>query len=199
MSVVAKGLDPGSVSVGEVMSMEPETAGYQTTVLDALHTMHDSKVQHLPVVGETGEFVGVVDVLQLTLLVLERAGEGEGGNQACGEGWQQLMGAALGDGSTTRHTATDIGADDADAFAIGVVNERRARRSSVGSVRSSHVHSRAGADRDMLAIQRELQNEVDASSADQRAAPRNTRLVVKVRADVAACVRALRSSLLHSF
>jgi CBS domain-containing protein len=72
--VVAKGYNPSLIHVGDVMTAEPDTVGSQMTILDALHQMHDGRYLHLPVVGETGALIGLVDVLELTYGVMTRAG-----------------------------------------------------------------------------------------------------------------------------
>ena len=41
--VVAKGLDAEKTTVGQVMTPDPDTADVRTTVLDALHQMHDNR------------------------------------------------------------------------------------------------------------------------------------------------------------
>jgi signal-transduction protein with cAMP-binding, CBS, and nucleotidyltransferase domain len=52
MRVVAQGLSPATTNVDKVMTPNPECVGLDTTLVDALHTMHDSKFLHLPVVDQ---------------------------------------------------------------------------------------------------------------------------------------------------
>ena len=66
--VVAKEKSPDVVSVGDVMTANPDSVSADLTLLDALREMHDHKFLHLPVRdGEEsdGLVVGLVDVMQL--------------------------------------------------------------------------------------------------------------------------------------
>ncbi|GAQ87513.1 CBS / octicosapeptide/Phox/Bemp1 (PB1) domains-containing protein [Klebsormidium nitens] len=66
MRVVAVGLKPDETPVADVMTKKPETTSLETTIVDALHIMHDGRFLHLPVVDKSGGCVGCVDVLMLT-------------------------------------------------------------------------------------------------------------------------------------
>ncbi|RYQ94302.1 hypothetical protein Ahy_B08g089189 isoform B [Arachis hypogaea] len=55
MRVVAQNLAPDTTPVEKVMTSNPEHASLETTILDALHMMHDGKFLHLPVVDK-GKF-----------------------------------------------------------------------------------------------------------------------------------------------
>ncbi|CAG7908026.1 unnamed protein product [Brassica rapa] len=66
MRVVAKNLSPELTLVEKVMTPNPETACMETTIVDALHVMHDGKFLHLPVLDKDGYVVACVDVLQIT-------------------------------------------------------------------------------------------------------------------------------------
>lgn len=66
MRVVAQNLSPELTLVEKVMTPNPEYATMDTTILEALHTMHDGRFLHLPVQDKDGSFVACVDVLQLT-------------------------------------------------------------------------------------------------------------------------------------
>lgn len=66
MRVVAQNLSPELTLVEKVMTASPECATLETTILDALHKMHDGKFLHLPVLGQDGQIVACLDVLQLT-------------------------------------------------------------------------------------------------------------------------------------
>ncbi|KAK4354198.1 hypothetical protein RND71_026392 [Anisodus tanguticus] len=50
----------------EVMTSNPECATLETTILEALHIMHDGKFLHLPVLDRDGCAVACIDVLQIT-------------------------------------------------------------------------------------------------------------------------------------
>ncbi|XP_039133399.1 CBS domain-containing protein CBSCBSPB1 [Dioscorea cayenensis subsp. rotundata] len=66
MRVIAKQLPPSLTSVEKVMTPNPVCGTVDTPVLDALHTIHDGKFLHLPVVDRDGDIVSIVDVLQVT-------------------------------------------------------------------------------------------------------------------------------------
>ncbi|KAI3984079.1 hypothetical protein MKX01_035206 [Papaver californicum] len=66
MRVVAQNLSPELTLVEKVMTSDPECATLETTILDALHIMHDGKFLHLPVVDKDGCLVACIDVLQIT-------------------------------------------------------------------------------------------------------------------------------------
>ncbi|CAL0325215.1 unnamed protein product [Lupinus luteus] len=66
MRVVAQNLSPELTLVEKVMTPNPECASLDTTILDALHMMHDGKFLHLPVLDRDGYVTACVDVLQIT-------------------------------------------------------------------------------------------------------------------------------------
>ncbi|XP_021273732.1 CBS domain-containing protein CBSCBSPB3 isoform X2 [Herrania umbratica] len=66
MRVVAQNLSPELTLVEKVMTPNPECATIETTILDALHIMHDGKFLHLPVLDRDGTVAACVDVLQIT-------------------------------------------------------------------------------------------------------------------------------------
>ncbi|ESQ52280.1 hypothetical protein EUTSA_v10016477mg [Eutrema salsugineum] len=66
MRVVAQNLSPELTLVEKVMTPNPECASMETTILDALHIMHDGKFLHLPVLDKDGFAAACVDVLQIT-------------------------------------------------------------------------------------------------------------------------------------
>ncbi|KAI4343598.1 hypothetical protein L6164_010932 [Bauhinia variegata] len=66
MRVIAQNLPPESTLVEKVMTSNPECATIDTPIVDALHTMHDGKFLHLPVVDRDGIVVAVVDVIHIT-------------------------------------------------------------------------------------------------------------------------------------
>ncbi|KAK4264674.1 hypothetical protein QN277_025817 [Acacia crassicarpa] len=66
MRVVAQNMSPELTLVEKVMTPNPECASLETTILDALHMMHDGKFLHLPVVDRDGYVTACVDVLQIT-------------------------------------------------------------------------------------------------------------------------------------
>ncbi|CAN4112841.1 unnamed protein product [Withania somnifera] len=66
MRVVAQNLSPELTLVEKVMTSKPECATLETTILEALHIMHDGKFLHLPVLDRDGCVVACIDVLQIT-------------------------------------------------------------------------------------------------------------------------------------
>ncbi|XWS60254.1 hypothetical protein CRYUN_Cryun07bG0020600 [Craigia yunnanensis] len=69
MWVITQNLPPETTLVEKVMTPDPEFATVDTPIVDALHTMHDGKFVHLPVVDRgdmNGEIVAVVDVIHVT-------------------------------------------------------------------------------------------------------------------------------------
>uniref|UniRef100_A0A0E0IYR4 CBS domain-containing protein n=1 Tax=Oryza nivara TaxID=4536 RepID=A0A0E0IYR4_ORYNI len=66
MRVVTQNLSPELTHVEKVMTAHPECATLDTSILDALHIMHDGKFLHIPVVDGEGRVVACLDVLQIT-------------------------------------------------------------------------------------------------------------------------------------
>ncbi|CAI9271692.1 unnamed protein product [Lactuca saligna] len=66
MRVVAQNLPPELTFVEKVMTPNPKCATVDTTILEALHIMHDGKFLHLPVIDKDGSVVACLDVLQIT-------------------------------------------------------------------------------------------------------------------------------------
>uniref|UniRef100_J3NBR0 CBS domain-containing protein n=2 Tax=Oryza brachyantha TaxID=4533 RepID=J3NBR0_ORYBR len=77
MRVVAQNLSPELTLVEKVMTINPDFATLDTTILDALHIMHDGKFLHIPVVDREGQIAACLDVLQLTHTAIQLV---EGGN-----------------------------------------------------------------------------------------------------------------------
>lgn len=66
MRVITQNLSPESTPVEKVMTPNPECVVIDTPIVDALHTMHDGKFLHLPVVNRDGIVVATVDVIHIT-------------------------------------------------------------------------------------------------------------------------------------
>ncbi|KAL2532824.1 CBS domain-containing protein CBSCBSPB3 [Abeliophyllum distichum] len=66
MRVVAQNLSPELTLVEKVMTQSPECATLETTILEALHIMHDGKFLHLPVIDKDGSIAACLDVLQIS-------------------------------------------------------------------------------------------------------------------------------------
>ncbi|KAI1908186.1 hypothetical protein LOZ58_003146 [Ophidiomyces ophidiicola] len=72
LRVIAPGLDPATCSVVRVMTPHPDFAPTDMSIQAALRKMHDGHYLNLPVMNESGEIVGMVDVLKLTYATLEQ-------------------------------------------------------------------------------------------------------------------------------
>ncbi|XP_075473758.1 CBS domain-containing protein CBSCBSPB3-like isoform X2 [Primulina tabacum] len=66
MRVVAQNLSPELTLVEKVMTQNPECVTLESTILEALHIMHDGKFLHLPVLDKDGGIAACMDVLQIT-------------------------------------------------------------------------------------------------------------------------------------
>ncbi|CAK9212963.1 unnamed protein product [Sphagnum troendelagicum] len=95
MKVIAQGLLPESTTMDKVMTPNPECAGLDTTLVDALHIMHDGKFLHLPVVDQEGYIVGCIDVLQLTNGAVATVGSSGGGADMASTMMQKFWDSAL--------------------------------------------------------------------------------------------------------
>ncbi|KAL8200072.1 hypothetical protein R6Q57_011411 [Mikania cordata] len=82
MRVVAQNLSPELTLVEKVMTPNPAYATTGTTILEALHVMHDGKFLHLPVVEKDGSIVACVDVLQITQAAISLAESNSGADVA---------------------------------------------------------------------------------------------------------------------
>ena len=71
---LATGRDPSMCLVSEAMTPNPDYASMDTTIVDALHLMHDGKFLHLPILGKDGRVEGLTDVLQVTYGVVNQMG-----------------------------------------------------------------------------------------------------------------------------
>ncbi|CAO3660085.1 unnamed protein product [Rhizopus stolonifer] len=78
LRVIAGGLAPDNCSVVRVMTPHPDTALPSTSILDALKKMHDGHYLNLPVLDESKNIVGLIDVLRLTYATLEQINSIEG-------------------------------------------------------------------------------------------------------------------------
>ncbi|PIN22386.1 hypothetical protein CDL12_04892 [Handroanthus impetiginosus] len=107
MRVIAQDLPPESTLVEKVMTPNPECATVDTPIVDALHTMHDGKFLHLPVVDKDGIVVAVVDVLHITHAAVATVGNtagvnSEAANTMMQKFWDSAMDLAPDDEDETR-------------------------------------------------------------------------------------------------
>ncbi|KAH0609523.1 uncharacterized protein H6S33_013009 [Morchella sextelata] len=110
LRVIAAGLDPGNCSVVRVMTPHPDFAPLDMSIQAALRKMHDGHYLNLPVMNDSGEIVGMVDVLKLTYATLEQInsmGTGDSEGPAWNKFWLSLDNdseSVVSD--STRHTAS---------------------------------------------------------------------------------------------
>ncbi|XP_066335039.1 CBS domain-containing protein CBSCBSPB3-like [Miscanthus floridulus] len=78
MRVVAQNLSPELTLVEKVMTAHPDCATLDTTILDALHIMHDGKFLHIPVLDGDGRVAACLDVLQITHAAISMVEGGPG-------------------------------------------------------------------------------------------------------------------------
>ncbi|XP_074557189.1 CBS domain-containing protein CBSCBSPB3-like [Curcuma longa] len=88
MRVVAQNLSPELTPVEKVMTLNPVCATLDTTILDALHIMHDGKFLHVPVLDTDGHVVACLDVLQLTHAAISMV---DGGAEAANDMANTMM------------------------------------------------------------------------------------------------------------
>uniref|UniRef100_A0A0D9XPI3 CBS domain-containing protein n=1 Tax=Leersia perrieri TaxID=77586 RepID=A0A0D9XPI3_9ORYZ len=79
-----------------VMTAHPDCATLDTSILDALHIMHDGKFLHIPVVDGEGKVAACLDVLQLTHAAISMVEEGpETANDVANTIMQKFWDSAL--------------------------------------------------------------------------------------------------------
>ena len=71
VAVIAKGLDPRTLTVGDVISEELLSVREQDSLADALHVMRSRGVRRLPVLTKSGALAGIVTIDDLLELVAE--------------------------------------------------------------------------------------------------------------------------------
>ncbi|XP_004501712.1 CBS domain-containing protein CBSCBSPB5 [Cicer arietinum] len=94
MRVIGQNLLPASTPVEKVMTPNPECAVIDTAIVDALHTMHDGKFLHLPVVDRDGIVVAVVDVIHVThaaVATVSQVGNNEAATSLMQRFWDSAM------------------------------------------------------------------------------------------------------------
>ncbi|KAF9122782.1 hypothetical protein BGW39_009493 [Mortierella sp. 14UC] len=109
--VMAAGLEPERTSVIRVMTPHPDTVPSNMTILDALKKMHDNHYLHLPVVDGQGQMAGLVDVLQVSLAVLNQMSTIQGESTASeGQGpvWNKFWESTF----AREETGSEISASD---------------------------------------------------------------------------------------
>ncbi|KAK7753423.1 hypothetical protein SLS62_004714 [Diatrype stigma] len=114
LRVIAPGLDPGNCSVVRVMTPHPDFAPMDMSIQAALRKMHDGHYLNLPVMNDSGEIVGMVDVLKLTYATLEQVNQMSTNDSSEGPAWNKFWlsldneseSMVSGEGSHSHHQGT---------------------------------------------------------------------------------------------
>ncbi|KOM40604.1 hypothetical protein LR48_Vigan04g080200 [Vigna angularis] len=91
LRVIAQNLSPESTPIEKVMTPNPECVVIDTPIVDALHTMHDGKFLHLPVIDRDGSVVAVVDVIHVTHAAVATVGNNEAATTLMQRFWDSAM------------------------------------------------------------------------------------------------------------
>jgi CBS domain-containing protein len=75
VNVVAEGLDPRTIEVGNRMTRELDTVGGRTDISEAAEHMARLQIRHLPVVDK-GKLAGIVSIRDLTTWAVEEISGG---------------------------------------------------------------------------------------------------------------------------
>lgn len=74
IAVVAPGIAPDTLTVGDVMSAEPVCAREEDSLIDLMRTMRERGVRRVPVVGVRGELIGIVTLDDVLSVLTEELG-----------------------------------------------------------------------------------------------------------------------------
>jgi CBS domain-containing protein len=74
VAVVARGVSPEALRVGDVMSAEPVTAREDDSLIDLMRTMRAKGVRRVPVVGARGELIGIATLDDVLAVLAEELG-----------------------------------------------------------------------------------------------------------------------------
>lgn len=75
VSVLARGLDPRAVSVGDIMVRHPVTVTQTEQLTQAIDKMRKIGVRRLPVLGEHGRLIGVIALDDILVALASAFGE----------------------------------------------------------------------------------------------------------------------------
>ena len=75
VEVIATGLDPAVITVGDIMAQELVVGRESDSVLETLEIMRFKGVRRLPTVGADGQLIGIVTVDDLLEVLAEELGE----------------------------------------------------------------------------------------------------------------------------
>ncbi len=71
VEVLAEGIDPESIALGEIMSTELASIGEEKGIFEAIQYMKNRGVRRLPVVGQEGQLIGILALDDLLDLISE--------------------------------------------------------------------------------------------------------------------------------
>jgi CBS domain-containing protein len=71
LEIIAPGLDPEVLTVGDIMSTELMTVKENASIFEAIQHMRTMAVRRLPIVNDSGELVGIVTLDDLLGLLSE--------------------------------------------------------------------------------------------------------------------------------
>lgn len=74
LEIMAQGLDPAGLAVGEIMSENPVTVGERDGLFETVSSMRSAGVRRTPVVDSTGALVGIVSLDDVLELMAEEMG-----------------------------------------------------------------------------------------------------------------------------
>ena len=115
--VVAKSIDPYSSKVSSVMTPDPECVSSSDSAMEALTSMVDNRMKHLPVTDDNGAVVGLLDIakcLNDAISRLERSASKS--SKTAEKALQQAVGLQGGDGKQAAALHAVLGPLMAQAF-----------------------------------------------------------------------------------
>ena len=75
VAVLAKDLDPRTLTVGDVVTKELYTVREQDSITDALRLMRERGVRRVPVLTRSGALAGIITIDDLLDIVVEQLGD----------------------------------------------------------------------------------------------------------------------------
>jgi len=75
IEVMATGLDPNTITVGDIMEADLVTARENEGVLETMQIMRHKGVRRLPIVGKSGELIGIISIDDLLEVLAEEFSE----------------------------------------------------------------------------------------------------------------------------
>lgn len=75
LQVLEPRADPREVTVGDIMTPNPNTAHVDDSVLDVTEAMYRAEIRRLPVVDDDGELAGIVTLDDLVILFADELGD----------------------------------------------------------------------------------------------------------------------------